>query len=79
MGDSTRGLYDKFTVERTDGSSSEGGKHDHCEYFVLDLNHDKHAPAALLAYAESCQVEYPLLATDLRAKIKPLPPQKGST
>lgn len=60
-----RGLYNKFRVERMDGSSNPGGKHDGCEYFVLDLTHDKHAKAALLAYADSCNTEYPLLAQDL--------------
>ena len=68
MGDKTRGLYNKFEVRRVDGSSELGGKHCGCDYFVLDLTHDKHAPAALLAYAHSCEAEYPLLAADLREK-----------
>jgi hypothetical protein len=63
--DKNRGLYGKYFVERTDGSSASGGKHHNCEYFVLDLTHDKHAPAALRAYAESCKDEYPQLAADL--------------
>lgn len=67
MGDPTKGLYQKFTVSRTDGSSFDNGKHAKCSYFVLDLTHDKHAPAALLAYADSCEAEYPALAQDLRA------------
>jgi len=67
MGDRNRGLYGKFHVTRTDGSSEPGGKHDGGEYFVLDLTHDKHAAAALRAYADSCDAEYPLLAADLRA------------
>jgi len=67
MGDTNRGIYQKFIVERTDGSSEPGGKHAECEYFVLDIMHDKHAKAALLAYAESCKIEYPLLAHDVRA------------
>lgn len=67
MGDKSRGLYNKFHIERTDGSHRVGKKHYGCEYFVLDLTHDKHAKAALLAYAESCKTEYPLLAHDLRA------------
>lgn len=71
MGDPTRGLYNKFEVRRVDGSSEPGGKHHGCEYFVLDLTHDKHAPAALLAYANSCAAEYPLLAADLREKVPP--------
>jgi hypothetical protein len=67
MGDKSRGLYNKFHIQRVDGSHKPGGKHDGCEYFVLDLTHDKHAKAALLAYAESCKTEYPLLSHDLRA------------
>lgn len=68
MGDKTKGLYRKFTVIRNDGSSNLGGKHEHCEYFVLDMTHDAHARAAIRAYAESCEAEYPLLADDLRRK-----------
>jgi len=66
MGDRTRGLYDKFIVERTDGSSAFGRKHANCRYFVIDLEHDKHGAAALEAYAKSCLDEYPLLAADLQ-------------
>lgn len=65
MGDKTKGLINKFTVIRNDGKSSEGQKHHGCRYFVLDLDHDPHASAAILAYAESCKEEYPLLAMDL--------------
>ena len=65
MRDKTRGLYNKFSVTRTDGSSEPGGKHDGCHYFVLDLSHDPHAVAALRAYAQSCEKDYPLLAADL--------------
>jgi hypothetical protein len=60
------GLYRKFSVERTDGSSEPGGKHEHCNYFVLDWAHDKYARAAALAYATACEAEYPDLARDLR-------------
>lgn len=70
MNDQNRGLYHKFNIERTDGSSGPGGKHEHCEYFVLDLTHDKHAMAALAAYADSCGQEYPALAADLRRKLR---------
>ena len=76
MGDRTRGLYDKFTVERVDGSDAwegiRGGpplKHHGCEYFVLDLDHDPHAKPALIAYALSAEADgYAKLAADLRAK-----------
>lgn len=66
--DHQRGLYDKYIVRRVDGSSERGGKHEHCRYFVLDLNadHDPHAAAALDAYANSCAREFPALAADLR-------------
>jgi len=53
MNDAERGLYRKYKVERNDGSSGPGGKHEKCEYFILDLEHDKHAKAALKAYADS--------------------------
>lgn len=68
MGDKTRGLYQKFYVERTDGSSFIGEKHEGCDYFVLDMTHDKYAKSAIAAYASACESEYPLLAADLREK-----------
>lgn len=67
MSDNDRGLYQKYTVRRTNGSSEPGGKHEHCEYFVLDLDHDKFAYAALKAYANACKKEYRELARDLEA------------
>ena len=60
------GLYNKFSVQRRDGKDAPGCKHHGCEYFVLDLTHDKHAAPALRAYAESCKKEYPVLAYELR-------------
>lgn len=70
MGDPNRGLYNKFFVERTDGKSTEGQKHHGCEYFVLDLNHDKYAPYALMMYSTMCASEYPMLADDLMEKAR---------
>jgi len=66
MKDDKHGLYRKFYVERADGAT----KHWRCEYFVLDLNHDKHAMPALVAYAKSCEKQFPQLASDLREKVK---------
>lgn len=64
--DTQQGLYQKYHVVRTDGSSAPGGKHANCEYFVLDMNHDPHAKPALAAYAASCFVAgYEELARDL--------------
>lgn len=63
------GIYQKFTVTRTDGKDTPGEKHHGDEYFVLNLTTDKHAIPAISAYAESCKTEYPVLADDLRTKI----------
>lgn len=63
-----RGLLGKFIVQRVDGSDQPGGKHRGCDYFVLDATHDAHAAAALRAYADSCEAEYPLLAADIRGR-----------
>ena len=60
------GIYQKFTVMRTDGSSEPGGKHAECNYFVLDFVHDKYSTPAALAYAYACESEHPELAADLR-------------
>lgn len=61
------GVYEKFRVTRTDGTDAPGGKHHGCAYFVLDLDHDKHAVPALRAYGESCKDELPELSCDLLA------------
>lgn len=64
--DNTRGVYEKFRVERTDGRSAPGEKHDGCAYFVLDLDHDPYAIPALRAYAEACAATHPGLSADVR-------------
>lgn len=67
MGDRTRGLYEKYTVLRTDESDQPGRRHHGCELFVLDVTHDPHAVPALRAYAKSCRLDgYELLANDLQ-------------
>lgn len=70
MSDPTRGIYHKFKVERVDGSSRVGGKHHGCYYFVLDMDHDPHAKAAIEAYAKSCEATHPKLARDLKLAAK---------
>lgn len=72
MGDKTRGVYNKFKVERTDGKSAVGEKHFGCDYWVLDLTHDDFALPALEAYAAACERTYPLLYADLMRKITQL-------
>jgi hypothetical protein len=64
--DPKRGVYQKYRVERTDGTSRPTMKHEHCTYFVLDLDHDEFAIPALIAYATACAGQYPELARDLR-------------
>jgi hypothetical protein len=67
MGDKNRGLYGKFRVERIDGQSAPGKKHDNCDYFVLDITHDPLAVHALRAYADAAEAAgYEKLAADLR-------------
>ena len=80
MGDKTRGLYGKFNVRRNDGTDAPGGKHDGCDYFVLDLTHDPFALPAIRAYVMACRKEYPLLARDLADKYlsRSAPSGKGS-
>lgn len=72
MSDRTRGMYRKFDVRRTDGSSEFGGKHQGCDYFVLDCHHDKFSIAAMMAYADACRSEFPQLADDIVRKVSEL-------
>lgn len=65
INDHAKGLYRKYEIRRTDGSSEPGGKHDMCAYFVLDLRHDTFSVPALRAYAVACAEEFPALAADL--------------
>lgn len=63
-----QGLFRKFDVRRVDGSDQLGGKHHGCLYYVLDVDHDPYAAAALGAYADACKESHPELARDLREK-----------
>ena len=67
MADPTRGIYRKYQVDRLNDFE---GKHDGCEYFVLDWDHDPYTIPAVLAYADACEDQYPQLAADLRKKAK---------
>lgn len=73
FGDGTEpapGIYHKFWVRRTDGSSRDGEKHADCEYFVLDWEHDPFAVPAARAYAKACAATHPELAAELRRRAK---------
>lgn len=74
-----QGLFRKFDVRRVDGSHAPGGKHHGCEYFVLDIDHDTHAPAAMRAYAEACKDSHPQLSAELTARFgtRPVQPAAG--
>ena len=63
------GLIEKFIVERVDGKTKPGQKHERCNYFVLDLTCDPFAKKAIEAYAEACKAKYPYLAKDLLQKV----------
>lgn len=63
-----QGLFRKFDVRRTDGSDTPGGKHEGCEYFVLDVCCDPYALAALAAYAYACSATHPALALDMLSR-----------
>lgn len=58
-------LGGRFLVERLGDVT---GKHRDCWFFVLDLDHDSHAVAALRAYADSVEPDFPVLAHQLRTK-----------
>jgi hypothetical protein len=75
-----QGLFRKFDVRRVDGSDHPGCKHYGCCYYVLDLTHDQHAPAAMRAYAAACQSTHPQLAADIVAEFgtQPTPSDSGS-
>lgn len=68
--DTEQGLFQKFIVTRTDGSSGPGGKHEGCEYFVLDIDHDPLHKPALQAYADACESTHPQLAADMRVRYR---------
>lgn len=63
--DQRRGFYRKYDVRRL---NDPDGKHAECEYFVLDLTHDKFAGPALRSYAVACAEEFPALAADLERR-----------
>lgn len=74
MGDTTRGIYRKYKVERV---SDPTGKHKECAYFVLDLEHDAFAVPALRAYAKACAREFPELANDIATILAARPTHFG--
>ena len=56
-----KGLYGKYIIKKSDGSPVDSNAF----YFVLRCDKDRHALAALEAYAFSCQDDDSLLAKQL--------------
>ena len=64
---------DKYSVQRTDGRSGPDEKHEFCHYFVIDLDHDPCAVAALEAYAAALHGRRgTIFAEDIRVLIASL-------
>lgn len=83
--DKGRGLYGKYLVFRTrelntgghdrarmliEAARAHASADPVAPCFVLNYMRDPHARAALEAYADSCQREYPQLAADLRREVE---------
>lgn len=64
-----RGLTRKYQVQRHDGRDGSGQKHEGCEYFVLDLTHDKNARVAASAYADAIKETNFELYRDLSCRL----------
>lgn len=60
----SKGLYDKYTVVKNDGTTDANA-----DYFVLRLDTDPHAREAALAYARSVQTENVNLAFDIFQRV----------
>ena len=64
MSDKTKGLYQKYIVEHTDGKALKGG----C--IVLEFG-DKRASSAIQEFADNCRNDgYEQLADDLEVKLE---------
>lgn len=74
--DEVRGLYRKYEVTRLHDPT---GKHDDCEYYVLDWVHDPFTLPAMAAYADACAEKYPNLARDLRTRVHACSPAPVAT
>lgn len=76
MVDKDEGIHHKFNVERTDGSSAPGGKHENCFHWVLDTVHDPFSAPAIQGWAEAAGKEgYYTLAGELFKLLLTMPAQ----
>lgn len=60
------GLKDKYEVRKTNGKPVDP----EAWYFLLRVDHDIHAQKAAMCYADSVESENPVLAYELRTKVK---------
>jgi len=67
-----QGLFNKYTVTKTDGSPVDPD----AQYFVLRIDTDYAARVAVLAYANSIQVDNPQFAEQLRRWVIEYHPRK---
>ena len=66
----TGGLYDKYHVERKDGTPCDP----EAQYFVLRVDEDPHALKALKCYAVSVRTDNARLADDIEKWVLDLQP-----
>jgi hypothetical protein len=64
------GLKDKYQIRKTNGNPMNPD----AWYFLLNCYKDKHAQIAAMAYADSVQEDNPILAEELRAKVRSFNP-----
>lgn len=62
MGETNKGLYGKYKIEKADGTPTDPN----AQYFVLRADTDVHARLALRTYARSIQGRNPELARGIR-------------
>lgn len=63
-----KGIYGKYEIRKTDGTETDPK----AVYFVLRLDTDPWARAAIREYARACQGEQPELAVDIWKLLKEL-------
>lgn len=60
------GLKDKYEIRKTNGKPVDPESW----YFLLRVDHDIHAQKAAMCYADSVENENPVLAEELRTKVR---------
>lgn len=71
----TQGIYGKYLIAKADGTPVDPD----AQYFVLRLDTDLHARRAIMAYAESVEIENGTLSSELRTWAVGLEQAAGET